>query len=158
MSPLSRFMVGVAFIGLFICSTQHVVAQNGITDEALDNIEFDVEAEYYVRLVNGDVVSGPVTETGSDSAGTFIRIKTPFGRARIYAREISWINLLELKSSNGISLALCSDGTACLALSAASDMLAVSMSHSDVVKLWHLPDGRNLGTLPGLAHDLLVDF
>jgi hypothetical protein len=32
------------------------------------------------------------------------------------------------------------------------------MSHSNNIKLWHLPDGRNLGTLPDLAHDVLVEF
>ena len=98
MSPLSRFLVGITLIGVFVCAAALGVAQTqqGITDEALENIEFDVEAEYYVRLINGDVVSGPVTESGSDSVGSFIRIKTPFGRARVYASEISWISLLEL--------------------------------------------------------------
>ncbi|MCX6140540.1 MAG: hypothetical protein NTX15_06910 [Candidatus Kapabacteria bacterium] len=95
MSPLYRLLLGVFCVSALLTATQYATAQQGLTDEALDNIEFDTEADYYVRLINGDVVSGPVTETSSDSIGSFIRIKTPFGRARLYASEIAWLGLLE---------------------------------------------------------------
>jgi len=74
---------------------QDQVKDQSISDDELSDMEFDTEYEYYVRLINGDIVSGPVTETSSDTAGAFIRIKTPFGRARIYASEIAWISLKE---------------------------------------------------------------
>ena len=32
------------------------------------------------------------------------------------------------------------------------------MSHHDVVRVYHLPDGRPLGSLLGLAHEVLVDL
>lgn len=66
---------------------------HGLTDAELEAMEFDIELEYYVRLVNGDIVSGPITETSTDTAGAYIRIKTPFGRARVYASEIAWVSL-----------------------------------------------------------------
>ncbi|MBK6291335.1 MAG: hypothetical protein IPF59_06190 [Ignavibacteria bacterium] len=95
MSPLQRWISIAVLLVAVVASAPVLKAQSGMSDEALEQYEFDTELEYYVRLVNGDVVSGPVTETSSDSAGAFIRIKTPFGRARLYAAEISWIGLLE---------------------------------------------------------------
>lgn len=52
----------------------------------------------------------------------------------------------------------CYDPLTRLAISDDSELLAVAMSHSNNIKLWHLPDGRNLGTLPDLAHDVIVEF
>ncbi len=75
---------------------QRVAAQEiGIGDRVLDVMEYDTDAEYYVRLVNGDVVTGQILEISSDSTGTFLRLAASFGRARLYAREISWIGLRE---------------------------------------------------------------
>lgn len=55
-------------------------------------------------------------------------------------------------------IALCRDRLARIALSHDSELVAAAMPHFNCVKVWHLPDGRNLGTLLGLAHDQLVDF
>lgn len=75
-----------------IAIPQRAAAQEiGIGDRVLDAMEYDTDAEYYVRLVNGDVVTGQILEISSDSTGTFLRLAASFGRARLYAREISWI-------------------------------------------------------------------
>lgn len=75
---------------------ERVAAQDvGIGNHVLDAMEYDTDAEYYVRLVNGDVVTGQILEISSDSTGTFLRLAASFGRARLYAREISWIGLRE---------------------------------------------------------------
>lgn len=68
-------------------------AEDGLKDEVLEHMEFDTEAEYSIRLVTGDVITGPITEVGTDSIGAFVRIKALFGRARLYASEIAWIGL-----------------------------------------------------------------
>jgi hypothetical protein len=75
------------------------------------------------------------------------------------------INFITLTKQNewalhtqGVIIAICRDPAARIALTHDSEMVAVAMSHFDIIKLWHLPDGRVLGTLQGLAHDLLVDF
>lgn len=54
--------------------------------------------------------------------------------------------------------AYCNDPLACLAVNSDSSVIAVSMSHSRTITAWHLPDGRVLGTMHGLARDVLVDF
>ncbi|HLP28788.1 MAG TPA: hypothetical protein VK147_09115 [Candidatus Didemnitutus sp.] len=95
MSPLHKLILGCIVLVCTLVGAPPLTAQQGMSDDALEQYEFDTELDYYVRLVNGDVVSGPVSETASDSVGAYIRIKTPFGRAKIYAAEISWIGLLE---------------------------------------------------------------
>jgi WD40 repeat protein len=57
-----------------------------------------------------------------------------------------------------ICIAVCNDPTLKIAISPDSEILVASMSHGKVVMLWHLPDGRKLGTLNGLAKDYLVDL
>lgn len=91
-------VVGVVMmlIGLVCVHPHHVAAQpSGIGDHTLDAMEYDTDAEYYVRLINGDVVTGQIVEISTDSSGSFLRIATSFGRARLYAREISWIGTRE---------------------------------------------------------------
>ncbi len=85
----------VLLLGLQAVWNGPAMAQIGLSDEELEHMEFDTEASYYVRLVNGDVVSGPITEVDADSVGAYIRIKAPLGRAKIYAREIAWIGPLD---------------------------------------------------------------
>jgi len=62
------------------------------------------------------------------------------------------------KRSALIEIAECADPAARVAFSEDSELLAVAMPHSDCIRLWHVPDGRQLGTLVGLAHEALVDF
>lgn len=83
-------------IGCVALMPPHIAAQDlGIGDQALEAMEYETDAEYYVRLTNGDVVTGQIVEIASDSSGAFLRIATSFGRARLYAREIAWIGLRE---------------------------------------------------------------
>lgn len=88
-----RFVVVVMLLVGSICvHPPKISAQpSGIADHVLDAMEYDTDAEYYVRLINGDVVTGQIVEISSDSSGSYLRIATSFGRARLYAREISWI-------------------------------------------------------------------
>ena len=89
-------VVVIMVIGCVCVHPQHVSAQpSGIGDHALDVMEYDTDTEYYVRLINGDVVTGQIVEITSDSSGSYLRIATSFGRARVYAREISWIGIRE---------------------------------------------------------------
>lgn len=94
-SLISVILRAVVLLVVFASTPMVLFAQFGMTDEQLEQMEFDTEAPYYVRLVNGDVVSGPITEVDVDSSGAFVRIKAPFGRAKVYAHEIAWIGLLE---------------------------------------------------------------
>lgn len=57
-----------------------------------------------------------------------------------------------------VEIATLRDPLARVAISEDSEIVAVSMSHANTVRLWHLPDGRSLGSLPQLAHDVLLDF
>lgn len=59
---------------------------------------------------------------------------------------------------NSVAIAACSDPALRVAISNDGQIMAASMSHGRIVMLWHLPDGRNLGTLFGLARDFLVDL
>ncbi len=90
------FLTTLLALWLFAANASTVYAQIvGMSDAELEAIEFDNELPYYVRLVNGDLLSGVITEADADTSGAFIRIKAPIGRAKIYAREIAWIGLLE---------------------------------------------------------------
>jgi WD40 repeat protein len=60
--------------------------------------------------------------------------------------------------SRTVALCTCLDPTLRMALSHDADILVATMSHRGVATLWHLPDGRNLGTLYGLARDYLADL
>lgn len=57
-----------------------------------------------------------------------------------------------------VAIAACTDPTLRVTISNDGEIMAASMSHGRVAMLWHLPDGRNLGTLFGLAKDFLVDL
>lgn len=94
---MMRAMAVMLIVLLYaVVMPERVAAQDvGIGDRVLDEMEYDTDAEYYVRLVNGDVVTGQILEISSDSTGTFLRLAASFGRARLYAREISWIGLRE---------------------------------------------------------------
>lgn len=67
----------------------------------IDDVEPNSDAQYVVRLVNGDIVTGAIVETGNDQDGFFIKISTQFGRARIYAKEIAWLDHKEKAYRHG---------------------------------------------------------
>jgi WD40 repeat protein len=77
-----------------------------------------------------------------------------------YAITLDADNLVftDLIQHDVLSIANCADPLARFAVSEDSQLLALAITHSNCIKLWHLPDRRNLGTLFDLAHDALVDF
>lgn len=67
----------------------------------IDDVEPNTDTKYVVRLLNGDIVTGPIIETGNDQDGFFIKISTQFGRARIYAKEIAWMEYADGEYRHG---------------------------------------------------------
>jgi WD40 repeat protein len=65
--------------------------------------------------------------------------------------DINFISLIKqnewARHTRGVIIAICRDPAARIALTHDSEMVAIAMSHFDIIKLWHLPDGRMLGTL-----------
>ncbi len=66
-----------------------------MSDAELENMVFEDDVTYIVRLHNGDILSGPIVETHSDAEGAFIRIAAPIGRAKVFAKEIEWISSVD---------------------------------------------------------------
>lgn len=89
MSPFQR---GVALCAMLICTMYSLVAYTG--DEApLENFDPDPELVYYVRMSNGDVLSGLSTQVKEDGKGNYIELTTINGRIKIYEENIAWIGL-----------------------------------------------------------------
>lgn len=59
----------------------------------LENFEPDPELVYYVRMSNGDVLSGLSTQVKEDGKGNYIELTTINGRIKIYEENIAWIGL-----------------------------------------------------------------
>ena len=59
----------------------------------LENFDPDPELIYYVRTINGDVLSGLTTQVKEDGKGNYIELTTINGRIRIYEENIAWIGL-----------------------------------------------------------------
>jgi len=59
----------------------------------LENFDPDPELIYYVRTINGDVLSGLTTQVKEDGRGNYIELTTINGRIRIYEENIAWIGL-----------------------------------------------------------------
>jgi WD40 repeat protein len=77
---------------------------------------------------------------------------------RVITVEGSSIKCWLPSTSRHIAVTVCLDPTLRLALSHDAEVLVASMSHRGAATLWHLPDGRHLGTLYGLARDYLADL
>ncbi len=60
-----------------------------------EEIRIDPDRLWYVRLVNGDILTGPVLAVERDDQGYAIRIGVVIGRAKVYVKEIAWIEALE---------------------------------------------------------------
>lgn len=74
----------------FICYSG--IGVYAITNDELMDFEYDVDHTYYIRLANGNVITGPLTEINQDNDGAFVKISSVFGRAKVYAKEIAWIS------------------------------------------------------------------
>ena len=59
----------------------------------LENFDPDPELVYYVRMSNGDVLSGLSTQVKEDGKGNYIELTTINGRIKIYEENIAWIGL-----------------------------------------------------------------
>lgn len=91
-----RFTGGALFAVLcllLICISD--ISVLAITNDELLDFEYDVDHTYYIRLVNGNVVTGLLTEINQDGEGAFVKISSVFGRAKIYAKELAWISRSE---------------------------------------------------------------
>ena len=58
-------------------------------------MEIDTEVEYYVRLTNGDVVTGFLSDVSTDKQGARIQMKMAVATITIYAKDIAWIGTRE---------------------------------------------------------------
>ncbi len=59
----------------------------------LEKFDPDPELVYYVRMSNGDVLSGLSTQVKEDGKGNYIELTTINGRIKIYEENIAWIGL-----------------------------------------------------------------
>lgn len=79
---------------LVIASVVH--AQVSMTSDQIDALEEgirnDPDRVYLVRLVNGDILTGPLLAVERDNDGVALRIGATIGRAKIYLREIAYVN------------------------------------------------------------------
>lgn len=62
-----------------------------IDDDELENLEIDPEIEYYIRLANGDVVTGLLSTVTTDGKGARVQMRTSVATITIYAADIAWI-------------------------------------------------------------------
>jgi hypothetical protein len=83
-----------------------------------------------------------------------------------FARSPTWQNTYravhlsdeDVARVRKVELSYCADPVSRLTISTDSEVIAIAMSHSEMILLQHIPDGRTLGTLYGLAHEVLLDF
>ncbi|MDA3842755.1 MAG: hypothetical protein PF588_00110 [Candidatus Kapabacteria bacterium] len=81
---MKHLLLSIISVVLFL-STSSIYAEDGV----LKNVLPDSEKEYVIRMENGDILSGYVTEMMSDpDAGDGMRFKTEIGTAMIYEYQI----------------------------------------------------------------------
>lgn len=78
-------------VGLVDAAAQVVMSEREL-EVFEDRVDEDNERIWYIRLLNGDVLSGPILKVEHDSAGTAVRIAAPIGRAKVYLHEMAWIS------------------------------------------------------------------
>jgi hypothetical protein len=88
MSPLKVSSKQLLVLMLFALLSLPVYA---IDDADLQDMEIDTEVEYYVRLTNGDVVTGFLSDVSTDKQGARIQMKMAVATITIYAKDIAWI-------------------------------------------------------------------
>jgi hypothetical protein len=97
MLPFLRWALLVAVVALG-CSVP-LIAQLEWTEvdaeRIKDEIRTDPDRVWYVRLINGDVLTGPILAVERDEQGYAIRIGAVIGRAKVYVKEIAWIEVRE---------------------------------------------------------------
>lgn len=89
----------IVLLGLFLCYAVPLTAQTVWTDEDVERMREEIRTDpdriWYVRLINGDVLSGPLLSVDKDDQGLSVRIGASIGRAKVYLAEIAAINVLE---------------------------------------------------------------
>jgi hypothetical protein len=108
-----------------------------------------------MEAVVADAISGTARQRTVCWSGSFAVANNGLFMATL---ERFAVFLADLTTGTDQQIAHCRDPLARIAISEDSEFLAVAMSHSDVIMLWHIPDGRPLGSLPSLAHQALADF
>lgn len=92
MSPLSSYVTKIITVLFCLLITTSAWA---IDDEVLENLEIDPEVEYYIRLTNGDVVTGLLSTVSTDGKGARVQMQTSVANITIYASDIAWIGTRE---------------------------------------------------------------
>lgn len=103
------------------------------------------DGRYIVVMKRGIVELITLNFTATDEANSF-------GRSNI--EDV----LDAMPGTAALDFARCLDPVAAIAISPQSDIVAIAMSHGGAIRLWHIPDGRALGMVPGLERDVLADF
>ena len=93
MSPLLRAFLAT-ILGWVLCIAGPTFAF-AIDDAVLQEMEIDTEIEYYIRLANGDVVTGYLSAVTTDKQGARVLMKTSVATISIYAADIAWIGTRE---------------------------------------------------------------
>lgn len=88
MSPLLK-----SFLVLLLVVLSGTAAVCADDKYPLENFNPDPELVYYVRMSNGDVLSGLSTQVKEDGKGNYIELTTINGRIKIYEENIAWIGL-----------------------------------------------------------------
>lgn len=92
------FLFSLFVIGMTVFLQGQALAQRKDTtmtaeqiDAILDRVIIDNDIHYYIRLLNGDILTGSILmiEEGSEPA---LRIQAKIGRAMIFVREIAYIS------------------------------------------------------------------
>jgi hypothetical protein len=102
-----------------------------------------------------DAMSGTARQRAICYSGSFVLAGNGLFVATL---ELFAVFLTDVATATDQRIAHCRDPLARIAISEDSELLAVAMSHSEGVKLWHIPDGRPLGSLPGLVRQALAEF
>ncbi|MFM8771453.1 MAG: hypothetical protein ACKOE4_05450 [Candidatus Kapaibacterium sp.] len=88
MSPLTSFITKcMSVVACLLLAT----TARAIDDNELENLEIDPEVEYYIRLANGDVVTGLLSTVTTDGKGARVQMRTSVATITIYAADIAWI-------------------------------------------------------------------
>jgi hypothetical protein len=82
---------------ILVTTAMPLIGQMQWTDDDAERmkeeIRLDPDRQWYVRLVTGDVLTGPILNVERDEQGYAIRIGAVIGRAKIYVKEIAWLEV-----------------------------------------------------------------
>jgi hypothetical protein len=86
---MKRIIFAVLFVFIFLNSLL-------LSADLFNDVKPDDDLEYIIRLKNGDIITGIITEFVQDATeGEGIKVKTEIGKAIFYANQIAEINIKE---------------------------------------------------------------